>query len=203
MSEDRSRSRVVHSQLSIKFWNAPDSPKVDEVRPACCPVCEGAAREPGRPLGIIGHGLRGRQVRGPRGADDRPVTIVVSVRRYLCRGCAAVLTVVPAEVVPRRHYSRPAIALALARLGLLDERPAEVRRAVSPWETFDSGWPTLGRWQEAVAAGTLLPAVRPAAQATSKQIALRVAQVAMAHAPPTLREAAPLVRVYAGAIAMA
>jgi len=163
-----------------------------------------AAREPGRALGIVGHGRRDRQQRGPRGAAEAPVTAVLRVRRYRCRGCRAILTVVPYEVAPRRHYSRPAIALALARQGLLRERAAAVRRAISPWSVSEtSGWPTLRRWQGAVAAGTLLPQVQPRAGATGLEIAARAAYVAMAYAPPSLRGAPVLAQVYAGATAMA
>ena len=31
--------------------------------------------------------------------------LVVTVRRYLCTGCDSVLTVVPREIVARRHFS--------------------------------------------------------------------------------------------------
>ena len=125
-------SRVLHSALESKFWKQ-DLPAPGAVRPRRCPVCEAPAQEPGQPLQIIGHGLRDRQQRGPAAATAPPSIEVVLVRRYLCLGCDAVLTVVPREVEPRRHYSRPAIALALARLGLWGETAAAIRRAVSPW----------------------------------------------------------------------
>src|SRR5688500_5280666 len=108
-------------------------PSPEEARPASCVVCRAAAREPGRPLGIVGHGVRNRQQRGPVAAAAAPSVTTILVRRYLCLGCDAVMTVVPREVEPRRHYSRPAIALALARLGLLGETAAAVRRAVCAW----------------------------------------------------------------------
>jgi hypothetical protein len=131
-----------------------------------------------------------------------PVTLVVSVRRYRCRGCAAVITVVPREVQPRRHYSRPAIALALARHGLLGEPAEKVRRAISPWAiTASPGWRTLRRWLRAASDGELPPLVATAA--TARAVAARVAQVAAGHAPPSLRGAPVLSLVFAGAVAMA
>lgn len=158
----------------------------------------------GEALAIVGHGLRDRQLRGPTGVDAAPTVTVVRVRRYKCRRCHALITVVPREVEPRRHYSRPAIALAFARFGLLGESPASVRRAVSPWRVIaTSGWSTLRRWIAAVAGRTLLWAVTAPPGATEVQVATRVAQVALAHAPPTLRGAPALALVFAGAVAMA
>lgn len=134
--------------------------------------------------------------------------MVIGVRRYECQHCDAVTTVVPCDVEPRRHYSRPAIALALARFGLLGESPAAVRRAVSPWRvvgaTAARGWITLGRWVAAVHAGTLLPQTRASpAGATARQIAERAAQGAAAHAPPTLRHLPIAAQVFHGASRMA
>jgi hypothetical protein len=167
-------------------------------------VCEGAARELGRALSIVGHGLRDRQLRGPPSPDAEARIVVVPVRRYRCRRCDAVITVVPPEVEPRRHYSKPAIALAFARLGLLGEPAAAVRRAVSPWRTVTTaGWRTLDRWAAAVADGRLFHAVRVAANETTAAIAARVAQAALGHAPPSARGAPRLAQVFVGAVHMA
>lgn len=196
MAENRSACRVVHSGLECKFWK--QLPSVDAVRPPTCRVCAGAAREPGRTLGIIGHGRRERQVRGPVSAEAAATLEVVLIRRYRCRQCDAILTVVPRDVEPRRHYSRPAIALALARLGLLGETAAAIRRAVCPWRVAaTTGWPTLRRWLAAVARGLLFPRA-----IGSVGIAARVGQLALGHAPPSLRDAPLLVQVFAGAVAM-
>jgi hypothetical protein len=200
--EIRSGSRVVRSTLESKFWSK-QAPSVDAARPARCVGCGGAAREPGAALGVVGHGVRDRQLRGPATAEGAPAIADLIVRRYLCRRCGVVMTVVPVEVEPRRHYSRPAIALACARLGLLGETAAAVRRAVSPWATATTtGWPTLRRWAVAVRSGALFTAVRTAAT-TTVAIATRVAQAALGHAPPSLRGAPTLALVFAGAIAMA
>jgi hypothetical protein len=174
------------------------------VRPGSCPVCNGAAREPGRPLGLIGHGLRERQLRGPTEVEAAPVIEVVLVRRYRCVRCRALITVVPREVAPRRHYSRPAIALAFALSALCAQSAATIRTAISPWRvTATSGWTTLRRWGAAIRRGTLFPSVAPASDATSPEIAERVTQVAMSHAPPSMRGAPRIALVFAGAATMA
>lgn len=179
-------------------------PTPEEVRPARCPACGGAARELGCALSIVGHGLRDRQLRGPSAPDAAPTIEIVVVRRYVCRRCDAVITVVPREVEPRRHYSRPAIALALARLGLLGETPSAIRRAVSPWMILETdGWRTLSRWIAAVRRGVLFRSAAARDGASDAAVATRVAQIAMAHAPPTDRGAPALALVFRGAIAMA
>lgn len=195
--------KVVHSTLECKFWLL-KTPSVDEVRPAWCPACKAAAREPGRSLGIIGHGLRERQLRGPIEVTAAPTVEILLVRRYLCRRCSAVITVVPREVEPRRHYSRPALAMALALLGLCAQSAASIRRAVSPWRvTATSGWAALRRWVDAVRRGALFPSAATPPEASSIQIAERVAQVALSHAPPTMRGAPQIALVFAGAAQMA
>jgi hypothetical protein len=203
LPHSRSATRVVQSKLESKFW-LQKLPSPDEVRPACCVGCGAPAREPGRSLGIVGHGVRDRQQRGPTAVDAAPAVISVPVRRYLCVRCETTMTVVPREVEPRRHYSKPAIALALARLGLLGETAATIRRAVSPWAIVaTAGWPTLRRWIHAVARGALFASACPRPGASSAEIARRVAQVALAHAPPTERGAPALALVFTGAIATA
>jgi hypothetical protein len=100
----------------------------------------------GAALRVVGHGLRDRQQRGPVAAGATPAIVIVLVRRYLCRRCHTVMTVVPRDVEPRRHYSWPTIALALARLALLGESAATVRRGGSLWSIAEtSGLPALRR----------------------------------------------------------
>lgn len=126
------------------------------------------------------------------------------MRRYLCLRCSAVITVVPQDVEPRRHYSRPAIALALALLALSTQTASAIRQAISPWRiTATSGWATLRRWIVAVRRGVLFPSAALPPEASSAQVAERVAQVALSHAPPSLRRAPQLALVFAGAAAMA
>jgi len=207
LERTQSTLRIVHSKLDVKFWLA-QLPSVEEVRPGRCVVCRAPSRPAGATLGLHGHGLRSRQQRGPRAPGETPVIVVVEVRRYQCQHCDSVTTVVPCEVEPRRHYSRPAIALALARFGLLGESPAAVRRAVSPWRVVGAaaagGWTTLGRWVAALRAGTLLPQTRASPPgATARQIAERAAQGAAAHALPTLRHLPMAEQVFQGASRMA
>jgi hypothetical protein len=199
----RSGSRIVHSELERKFW-AKAPPSVDTARPARCACCDGAGREPGAPVAIVGHGVRDRQVRGPISADAAPTWGSVFVRRFRCRRCRAVMTVVPREVEPRRHYARSAIVLALARHGLFGESATEVRRAVCAWPitTATAGWSTLRRWIAAARRGVLVRSVAPCS-GSAATVAARVAQIALGHAPPSVRGAPPLVLVFAGAVAMA
>lgn len=148
--------------------------------------------------------MRERQLRGPIAVDALPTVAVLLVRRYRCRRCSAVITVVPREVEPRRHYSRPAIALALALVGLLGLASPAIREAVCPWcVATTSGWRMVSRWIGAVRRGKLFPSAAPAATASRSEVAERVAQVAMSHAPPTLRGSPALVLVFVGAAAMA
>jgi hypothetical protein len=136
--------------------------------------------------------------------DAAPTVETLLVRRYRCRRCSAVITVVPREVEPRRHYSRPAIAMALALLGLLARTSSEIRKAVSPWRvTATASWRTLSRWVGAVRRGALFPSASLSVKTSRSEIAERVAQLAMAHAPPTMRGAPALTLVFHGAAAMA
>ena len=103
MLEARSSSHVVHSDLDVKFWME-GPPPTARVRPATCPGCGVAARPLGARLHVVGHGVRERQVRGPLHAGGPPGLVVVRVRRFRCRVCGAVITVLPRGVAPRRHF---------------------------------------------------------------------------------------------------
>jgi hypothetical protein len=155
-----------------------------------------------------GHGLRERQQRGPTAPDATPVVQVVALRRYRCVGCAAVIAVVPRDVEPRRHYSRPAIALALALWSLAHLSPAEVRRRISPWPIVGAtaaaeGWCSLRRWARAAGAGRLFKAVDRELVGTLREIAGWLAVLALGHAPPSLRHLPREAQVFHGAVAMA
>src|SRR5690606_19508329 len=118
--------------LGVKNW-LQRPPTVEEVRPGRCPRCEAASRPAGGPVGLHGHGLRERQIRGPFAIDAAPTTSVIACRRYRCIACGAVMTVVPLGVEPRRYYGRAAICLALGLWVLAGEPMAEVRRRVCAW----------------------------------------------------------------------
>jgi hypothetical protein len=106
-------------------------------------------------LGLVGHGLRDRQVRGPRAPSGPPITVVIPTRRFLCVECAAVVTVAPRGVVRRRHFGAAAIGLALFLFGVLERSARGVQRAISGWGLGASCWRTLARWIEAARSPTV------------------------------------------------
>jgi hypothetical protein len=199
---DGAVSKIIASGLDVKAWLS-QAPGVDVVRPASCPCCGGAGQPPGRRLGIIGHGLRQRQQRGPLVAGGAPKVVAILARRYACR-CGAILMVVPGETVPRRLYTASAIAWALALFGVDQVTPAQVRQRTSPWTivgaTAATGWATLRRWVGAVRDRRLLPKVRPSPPDFSdRQVAERVATTVAALAAPSLATLPISARAFAGA----
>ena len=125
-------------------------------------------------------------------------------RRYACQHCPAILTVVPRETVPRRHYAATAIALALGLYGLAMQSHDEVRAQVSPSRVVgvraERRWVTLSRWIDAVARRDLfasLPAT--AMEGSRRDIAGRAAMAVGAHAPPLVQTGALWERAFVGA----
>jgi hypothetical protein len=117
-------------------------PSVDELRPRACPACCQPAFEAGKAVQIVGHGTYERQVLGVAEATRE---LVVRVRRYLCRGCARTISVLPDELYPRRWYAAGAILLVLFRKLFKGETAAVLREQFGvPAET--PGWRTLQRW---------------------------------------------------------
>jgi hypothetical protein len=150
----RSNHFVVHSNLDVNFWAAAP-PSVEAARPGRCPRCGAASRPPGAALVLHGHGIRARQVRGPRTVRGAPATITITARRFLCQACRAVITVVPRGVVRHRHFAGSAIALALFLFGVLGRTASAVQRAISGWGDGASSWRTLTRWIDAASEGRL------------------------------------------------
>jgi hypothetical protein len=181
-------------------------PDVEQVRPGQCPCCHAASRPTGAALCVIGHGLRDRQIRGPLAPGERPRLVVVLVRRYLCKACGAVITVVPRGVLARRHFSGSALAMAVALFGLVGESAAEVRRLVSECEVVgdaaSAGWATLRRWLASLREGAVFRGLR-AAGGTARAIAERAAAVLVAHAPPAHASAPLHAQAFFGAEHMA
>lgn len=171
-------------------------PSVEAARPGVCPGCGAASRLPGSRLGLHGHGVRERQLRGPPSVDAVSTTQVLVCRRYRCVGCGAVILVVPRGVAPRRHYGHASIALALALWALAGQPLAAVRRRVCAWPVTgaaSTGWRTLRRWAGAARDAVGLDDRRAAAA--------RAAQIAAGRAPPTI--AGPAWELaYAGGAAM-
>jgi hypothetical protein len=189
MREDRSRGRLVYGGLDVNGW-LKRMPSVEEARPGQCPRCEAAGRPAGRRLGLWGHGVRQRQSRGPLEPFGKPVTVVIRIRRFLCRACGAVIQVVPRGVIAFRLFSAGAIALAVALFGVEGLSMAAVRERVSPWsrvgETASGSWLALRRWVGAIRGRRLFSAaVRPSPSSfTARQVAERAAMTLSALAPP-------------------
>lgn len=161
----------------------------------------------GGPLGLWGHGLRERQLRGPQEPLGSPQTVVLRVRRYQCQRCMAIVTVIPQGVVPRRYYAAPTIALALVLFSLRRLPTAEVRHHVCPWrvvgDAAQDGWSTLRRWCRAAHKGALFvpgfPDVRSCpTDFTLRQVAERVAAALISLAPPGTSEHSPEFRAFFG-----
>jgi hypothetical protein len=188
--------------VDVKAWVV-QVPEVDAVRPTVCPCCGRPGQPAGERLGIIGHGLRERQQRGPMVAGGAPQLVVIRVRRYACQ-CGAILTVVPRETLPARLYTISAVAWALALFGVDGVSPSEVRRRTSPWAivgaTAAAGWATLRRWVAAVRDRRLLPEVRACpTDFTDRQMAERAAATMAALAPPALATVSIAARAFVGA----
>lgn len=158
----RSGEGIAYSTVDVKNWEE-SPPSAQQARPACCSQCGAASRPPGGALVLVSHGLRERQVRGPAGATGAPETRVLLVRRYRCRRCKGITTVLPRGLVARRHYSASAIGLALCLYGLQMLTLEETRKRVCTWQAcFEpKRWTTLRGWATAIDQGRLFPMVRP------------------------------------------
>lgn len=189
--KERSTTGFVRIDVSVKSWMK-GPPSVEAARPGRCPWCGAASRPEGGGLRMHGHGLRGRQVRGPLEPGGLPVIVELLLRRYLCLVCGGVATAVPRGMLRGRLYSAGAIALALALFGVGELGEAEVRRRTSPWQvvgpTAAKGWCTLRRWVRAIRRGALWPGLAALRQGwTVREVARRVASVLAASGPKGLR----------------
>lgn len=85
---------------------------------------------------------------GPEELGDRSVVGEVTVRRYQCQRCSAVIIVAPRGVLPRLRYGAVAIVLALGSWAQMSS--ARVRERVSPWPLVGDearrSWRSLLRW---------------------------------------------------------
>lgn len=190
---------MIQTAVSIKSWLA-QTPSVEQVRPAQCTGCGGASRAVGRPLGVHGQGLLRRQVRGVLEVGDEPGVMVLSVRRYECQRCSAVMTVVPAGMLARRQYSASTIALALHLWLSVGQPDRRVRDALCAWRRpgrSARGWAQLYRWALEMADLFVLP--RPAGSGSARVIALRVLSMLRSLAPAALSAASLAHQVFEGA----
>jgi len=153
---------IVYSAIDVKKWAA-EIPSVEAVRPGCCSRCGAARRPSGAGVVLVGHGLRERQVRGPGAPLGEPEIRVIGVRRYRCRLCGGLTTVLPRGLTARRHYSASAIGLSLCLYGIRRLPLGETRRRVCTWPIgFETErWSTLLGWVAAIKDGRLFPGVRP------------------------------------------
>ncbi len=151
----------------------------------------------GRALVLHGHGVRTRQQLGPRTAEGAPEVPELTVRRYRCLACGCVCSVVPRGVLPRKHYSGGAIALALALWAVLRWSPPAVRGRVSPFKRVGPSaarsWHSLLRWGR----GPPWPVESGAGGPRGR--ALDVARYLLATSPLTAAEHSVAARVFAAA----
>lgn len=191
---------MIRAAVGIKAWIA-KLPGVDEVRPTQCVGCGTASRPVGEKLAVHGHGLLERQLRGVLEIGGAPGVVVLSVRRYACLACKAVMTVVPAGMLARRLYSAPSIALALHLWLLVGLSDRVVRDQVCAWRVHGrsgSGWAQLYRWARQPARVFTLP--RPTgAHEGVYAVAKRMLTTLRSLAPVTLHEAPVALRVFEGA----
>lgn len=194
---NRNEASVIQASVDVNTWMRA-VPDVDTVRPGSCPSCGAAGRPCGGPIGMVGHGVRSRQVRGPAGPGQTPSVHVLHVRRYRCARCGRSVTVVPRGLLARRQYAASAIALACLCWSFGRLTLAQTRERVAPGQTFESGWPAVGRWLAAIGTGTMLPSVRPwPAEVERRRQAERVAATVMALAPSGIE--GDEARLFAGA----
>lgn len=101
---------------------------------------------------IVGHGLVSRQLLGPATPSGSAEAGLVTLRRYRCRDCRAILVVGPRGLVARRWYGAGAIALAFA-IYARGGTSAAARLRTSPSQIVGTSsterWATLVRWIEA------------------------------------------------------
>lgn len=180
----RSDTRIIQSAIDVKFW-AKTPPSCTAARPASCPGCGAASREPGRTLGIVGHGLRGREVEGPDEPGEVPVSAMIFARRYRCLACGAVLVVVPRGVGRALRYTLEAIGYALALWGYTRATAETARQAVSTAKargfSAPERWSSVRRW--ASGAARIFGSGTPSARGTLRDRAARVVTWLAAQAP--------------------
>ncbi len=133
-------------------------PTCDQARPGACPCCGAAAQPFGGRIVLVGHGVVLRQLRGPAQVGQLPEQVLLTLRRYRCRSCKAVLVVGPRGLVVRRWYGAGAIAIALgvfARGGTTSEARARTSPGRSVGGSAVDRWMTLVRWLDAARQGRL------------------------------------------------
>ena len=134
--------------------------------------------------------------------------VVVSLRRYRCQACGAVVTVAPREAATGRLYTLSAVAWALALFGIARLPEREVRRSTSPWQIVGAAaarrWVSLRRWVAAIVGRRLFGRLRkPPSRCQVRQAAAQIAITVSAHASPTLASLSLPARAFFGAMHVA
>ena len=116
-------------------------------------------------------------MRGVLAPDEDPTFHEILARRYLCTACDVTSTVVPADVLPRKHFGAVTIALAFALYGALRKSLGAVYQALNPMRVRGGdarGWRSVLRWLSIVS--TLFPDVRSSPpEWSSRRVAERAA----------------------------
>jgi hypothetical protein len=123
----------------------------------------------------------------------------VFVRRYRCRSCEAIVTVVPRQVLARRHFAAGAIAQALFVFGKLGATAATAAARIGSWARGAGAWRTVRRWLTAIEAGRLFPGVRGAPPTWSPRRRAERAVMTLAARMSSELGATEVDRVFAGA----
>lgn len=136
---------------------------------------------------------------GPEELGGRSILGSITVRRYRCLRCRAVLIVIPRGMLPRLRYTAVAVALALARWGVEGVPSPRVREEVSPFSVVGHdarrGWGSLRRW--AAARGSPWPVRSDAddARARARDIVQHLAGHALEPGPLTAQACEAAARV--------
>jgi hypothetical protein len=113
------------------------------------------------------------------------------------------MTVVPRDVIARRHFTAGALGLALYVYGKVGAAASEVAARVGLWGHGPGAWRTVRRWLSAVEDGRLFRGIRSSPRGwPPRRRAERAAMTLVARAvlPETASEEA---RVFAGAVVAA
>ena len=81
----RSKQGIVHCPNRHQSLAVEHTPTVEQARPACCPHCGRAGHPVGGLVGLVGHGVRQRQMRGPLEAGARSAVVIALLDRAVGR----------------------------------------------------------------------------------------------------------------------